>query len=135
MKIRYPVDRKKTHITQGYSWRHKAIDIAPLNKGEGLPIYAVEDFAWDRVVQSNSRWIGYGNHIILKHRNGWTTLYAHLLSMKYKEGWKTGKAGDIIGYMGGKRGKPGSGKSTGVHVHFEMKSYGRPVNPMNYFIT
>lgn len=134
MKIRYPVDSKKTHITQKYWWGHKALDIAPLNKAEGLPIFAVENFTWEHVSLSKSRWTGYGNYVILYHKDGWTTLYAHLLSTTYKEGWKTGKAGDIIGYMGGKRGQPGSGKSTGPHLHFEMRSYGKQVNPLNYFL-
>lgn len=68
---------------------------------------------------------GYGNYVIIDHDNGFQTLYAHLSSISVKEGDVVRK-GEKIGVMGS------TGRSTGVHLHFEVIKNGRKVNPMNY---
>jgi murein DD-endopeptidase MepM/ murein hydrolase activator NlpD len=130
MKIRWPVDRKKVHISVKFNqWyflgRHKGLDLAPNDHKPGMPIMAVEDFIDSKVI--NSRY-GYGKHVILTHKDGWTTIYAHMQKIHHNPGWKTGKAGALLGYMGN------TGLSRGNHLHLEMRKNGRPVNPMNYFI-
>ena len=105
-------------ITQYYSWRHHAIDIA--NK-IGTPIYAadagvIEYAGWGR---------GYGNQIVINHGGGKKTRYAHLSKFYVKKGDPVSK-GQTIGAMGS------TGWSTGPHLHFEVIINGRKYNPLNY---
>ena len=62
---------------------------------------------------------GYGNYIVVKHANGTQTLYAHLDSVSTAVG-DTVAQGETIGGMGN------SGKSTGVHLHFEVRGGRNP---------
>jgi len=66
---------------------------------------------------------GYGRFVEIRHANGMTSLYAHLGRLA---GLKKGayvKAGAIVGHVGS------SGRSTGSHLHFEIRHLGRPLNP------
>ena len=68
---------------------------------------------------------GYGNVVIIKHRDGYKTLYAHL--SKFRRGIRRGKwvkQGQIIGYVGN------TGLSTGPHLHFGLYKNNRPINPL-----
>ncbi|MEO1922342.1 MAG: peptidoglycan DD-metalloendopeptidase family protein [Sphingomonadaceae bacterium] len=65
---------------------------------------------------------GYGNLIEVRHDNGLTTRYAHLSGFKVKVGQKV-VAGQHIGAMGS------TGRSTGPHLHFEVRQGGKPLNP------
>ena len=105
-------------ITQYYSWRHSAVDIA--NK-VGTPIYAadsgvVEYIGWGK---------GYGNQIVIDHGGGKKTRYAHLSKFYCGKGDKVSK-GESIGAMGS------TGWSTGSHLHFEVMINGTKYNPLNY---
>ncbi len=106
-------------ITQGYRFYHRAIDIANKNGG---PILAA-----DSGVVTTSGWGGggYGNIIVIDHGNGFQTLYAHLSAMQAQVGQRVNR-GDVIGQMGT------TGRSTGIHLHFEIRHGGTLVNPMNY---
>lgn len=99
---------------------HFAIDIGGL---EGNLIFATDAGV---VVYAGWNDFGYGNTIVLDHGNGWQTLYAHLSTLNVSCGVSVFQ-GDIIGTMGS------TGRSSGPHLHFEMRSdeYGR-VNPMNF---
>ena len=68
---------------------------------------------------------GYGKTIIIDHGNGFETLYGHLKSYSVSEGDKVDK-GDKIGVMGN------TGRSTGTHLHFEIRKNGKAVNPLSY---
>jgi murein DD-endopeptidase MepM/ murein hydrolase activator NlpD len=68
---------------------------------------------------------GYGNHVIIVHDNGWTTLYGHMSSFAVSSGQVVGR-GQLIGYEGS------TGNSSGPHVHFEVRLNGTPVNPLAY---
>lgn len=70
---------------------------------------------------------GYGNLIAIDHGYGVTTRFGHLSSTNVKPGDKVTR-GDIIGRLGD------SGKSTGPHLHYEVRRNGIPVNPHNYII-
>ena len=100
---------------------HRGIDIAaPI----GTPVYApakgVVAFAG---VQG-----GYGNVIFVKHRGGLSTRYGHLDKILVKEGQKV-ERGDIIGHVGN------TGRSTGPHLHYEVRVGGVSVNPMKYIVS
>lgn len=107
-------------ISQGYRSYHRAIDIA--NKAGG-PILAADD---GRVIiagwPDNS---GYGNRIIIDHGNGYQTLYAHLSRFNVVPGQSVSK-GNVIGQMGS------TGRSTGTHLHFEIRAAGQTQNPLNF---
>jgi len=68
---------------------------------------------------------GYGQTIYVDHGNGWTTLYAHLSRMDVQVG-QVLQRGEAIGAVGS------NGRSTGPHLHFEIRLNNRPVDPMKY---
>jgi len=95
---------------------HLAIDIAA---GEGAGIYAADSGV---VVFAGGALGGYGNMIMLDHGNGYQTLYAHLSSVGVGCGSSV--------FQGGYIGSSGStGRSTGPHLHFEVRYLGGFVNP------
>lgn len=105
----------------GKRWgkNHNGIDIAG-NTGE--PVVA----AFDGVVKNTFfERNGYGNIVILEHENGLETRYAHMSKIDVKEGEKI-KKGDVVGKVGS------TGRSTGPHLHFELRANGNPVNPEDY---
>lgn len=106
-------------ITQGYRWYHKAIDIA--NKSGGSILAAdsgvVVAASWD-----NS---GYGNRVVVDHGNGYKTLYAHMSRFSVVVGQHVNQ-GDRLGDMGS------TGRSTGTHLHFEIRAGGELQNPQNF---
>ena len=69
--------------------------------------------------------VNWGKRIILKHANGYQSLYGHMDSLGVSRGQQA-KAGDVIGSVGS------TGKSTGPHLHFEIRKNGQPVNPLIY---
>ena len=88
----------------------------------GTPVYATGD---GTVV--SAEWnSGYGNLIEINHGYGYTTRYAHLSKIDVKPGQKVSR-GDRIGASGN------TGKSTGPHVHYEVRLRGVPQNPVNYY--
>lgn len=106
-------------ITQRYSWYHPAVDIA--NK-TNPPIVAS---ATGTVVTAGWNGGGYGNYVVVDHGNGYQTLYAHLLNNSIVV-----KAGDKV-QQGQKLGNMGStGRSTGTHLHFEIKTGGGKLDPL-----
>lgn len=109
-------------ITSNYGTRwgkvHKGIDIAG-NIGD--PIKAALDGKVIEAYYSSS----YGNVITIEHGNGIQTLYAHCSKLLAKEGQDV-KRGDIIAKIGN------TGRSTGPHLHFELKVNGSAINPIKY---
>lgn len=71
---------------------------------------------------------GYGNIVIVDHGGGTTTRYAHLSKFLVKEGDQVGQ-GATIALSGGARGAAGAGNSRGPHLHYEVRSGGRAVDP------
>lgn len=108
-------------ITQYYSWRHHGLDIGGKTTNY---IYASDD--GKVTVAKYSGWNrGYGKHIIIDHGNNKKTLYGHLSKNFVKVGQKVSK-GEVIGMMGT------TGRSTGVHLHFEVRFGSSLVNPLKY---
>lgn len=68
---------------------------------------------------------GYGNCVRVQHKNGYETLYGHLSKITVKEGQKL-VVGDKVGEIGS------TGRSTGTHLHYEVRQNGRPVNPAKF---
>lgn len=108
------------YITQYYGLRHTGLDIAG---DTGVPVYASKS---GTVVKSACGWNGgYGCYIILDHGNGIQTLYAHNSQLFVSEGQAVSQ-GQTISLIGS------TGRSTGPHVHFEVRASGRRLNPLRY---
>lgn len=107
-----------------YLFEHPGVDV---RAKQGTPVAAAASgyVAWVR----SSRL--YGNNVMIVHREGLATLYAHLSQVAVKEDVFI-KRGDIIGLSGGMPGTPGAGFSTGPHLHFEARDNGLPVDPLSY---
>ncbi len=97
---------------------HEGTDMAG---SMGTPIYATAD----GVVIHAGRSSGYGNLIKIKHEFGIETRYGHLSKIRVEVGQRVSR-GDRIGDMGN------TGRSTGTHLHYEVRVDGEPVNPMKY---
>lgn len=72
-----------------------------------------------------NHYAGYGNIVLLRHRGGLATMYAHLARMGVKVGDRV-ERGELLGRAGC------TGSCTGQHLHFEVRIKGNPVNPMPY---
>lgn len=88
----------------------------------GTPVYATGD----GTVTAAGWHSGYGNRIDINHGFGYTTRYAHLSKISVRTGQEV-KRGDLIGYSGN------TGKSTGPHLHYEVRLKDVPQNPVNYY--
>ena len=123
-----PVDMHKVRRSSGYGARsaplagastnHKGVDLAaPI----GTPIYATADG-----VVGRAQWVsGYGKLIEINHGNQIQTRYGHLSAMNVDANQRVRK-GDIIGFMGS------TGRSTGSHLHYEVRIAGAAVNPVAF---
>ena len=108
----------RKHPILGYSKMHRGVDFAAKR---GTPIMA----AGDGRVTFAGRNGSFGRFIEIKHLNNFKTRYAHMY--KFSKGIKKGKVvkqGDIIGFVGT------SGRSTGPHLHYEVKHKNRTINPI-----
>lgn len=105
-------------ISQYFVWYHPGIDL-PNPSAPGVA-------ASDGGTVILAGWpdnAGYGNRVVLDHGNGYKTLYAHLSNVYVSSG-QTVSRGQVIGKMGS------TGRSTGIHLHFEIHYKGVPVNPL-----
>ncbi len=123
------LNKDLTRVASGYGWRvdpvyhvrrfHQGMDFtAPT----GTDVYAtgngtVESAGWKQ---------GYGNTVVIDHGFGYTTLYAHLHKSLVRRGQKV-KRGDVIALVGN------TGKSTGPHLHYEVRLRNKPIDPRNYY--
>ncbi len=104
---------------QGRAARHQGIDLAaPM----GTPIYATADGIVSEAGYNSG---GYGNLIKLNHGRGIETRYGHLSSLAVSPGQRVTR-GQVIGRMGS------TGRSTGSHLHYEVRIDGRAVNPIPF---
>lgn len=128
-KLPYAMPVQHAHrFTSGFGYRrdpkngvtraHNGIDLAG---PRGTPIESTAD----GVVVFAGRQSGFGNLIRIRHDFGFETLYAHLNKIHVKVGDRIAR-GEHIGDMGT------TGRSTGVHLHYEVHLGGKPVNPLTY---
>jgi hypothetical protein len=108
------------YVTSNFGFRkwrhHNGIDLK-VHKGDTVRC------AFDGVVRiTRYERRGYGYYTVIRHDNGFETIYGHLAKFLAKQG-DTLKAGDPVG-MGGS-----TGRSTGYHLHFEIRYLGNPINP------
>ena len=97
---------------------HSGVDISATF---GTPVHA----AADGDVKTASMENGYGREIVLDHGNGIETIYGHLSGFAVTAGQQV-REGQVIGYVGM------SGRSTGPHLHYEVRIHNTPVNPHRY---
>lgn len=108
----------RTHPISGGRRMHAGTDFAGAT---GTPIHA----AADGVVTFAGRQSGYGLIVILEHSNGFTTRYGHLSRIHVTRGQRVSHD-ELIGDMGN------TGRSTGPHLHYEVRRNGDPLNPMTF---
>ncbi len=99
---------------------HHGIDIA---SGIGTPVLAAAD-GRVKFLGNKTHW---GNVIIVDHPKGYQTIYAHLHKFGISNG-DTVSRGQMIGYLGN------TGKSTGPHLHYEIRYFGKPLNPLPFLL-
>lgn len=124
-----PISMKDYTMSSGYGYRrdpiygttkfHEGLDFAAAT---GTPVFATAD----AVVEWAERKSNYGNCIDLDHGYNYMTRYAHLSQILVKPGQHV-KRGELIGKVGS------TGKSTGSHLHYEVRFKGEPQNPVNYY--
>lgn len=109
----------RRHPVLGYSRMHRGVDFAA---PPGTPIFT----AGDGTVTFVGRNRGYGKYVTVRHRSGYTTLYAHMSrhARDLRKGARV-RQGDVIGYVGS------TGMSTGPHLHYEVQKDGQHMNPMD----
>lgn len=107
-------------ISQGFSWYHRGIDIA----NKAVPEVLAADSG--QVIYAGCVPGGYGCHVIIDHKNGTQTLYAHL--QKIYVSTAPGENGAVRGKPIGQMGS--TGRSTGNHLHFEITQNGAKLDPL-----
>jgi murein DD-endopeptidase MepM/ murein hydrolase activator NlpD len=112
-------------ISSGFGPRwgrmHRGIDFSAAS---GTPILALEDGIVVRSTLSTT----YGYVVIIRHSLSQETLYAHMLQKSFGKVGQTIKKGELIGFVGS------TGRSTGPHLHFEVRSFGKAVNPLGRYV-
>lgn len=109
-------------VTSKFGWRHgkmhNGVDI-DLCRGDSVVV------AFNGIIRLAERKGNYGNVVIVSHYNGLETVYAHLSKITVKPG-QIISSGMLIG-LGGS-----TGKSSGSHLHFEVRFKGQPINPASF---
>jgi murein DD-endopeptidase MepM/ murein hydrolase activator NlpD len=108
----------RVHPVTGGLRGHKGIDLAA---AIGTPIYATADG-----IISKAAWFGgYGLFVSIEHGGDLQTRYGHMSRLNVADGQRV-KKGEIIGFVGS------TGRSTGPHLHYEVRVKGQAVNPVPY---
>ncbi len=110
----------RSHPVLGGRRRHKGVDLAAPT---GTPVYATADG-----IVGMAKWFSsYGLYVQIEHGAQLQTRYAHMSKLAVGAGERVSK-GDIIGYVGS------TGRSTGPHLHYEVRINGTAVNPIPYMV-
>jgi len=115
----WPTDGGVITVGLGGYPGHTGVDIP---RPHGTPIFASASGTVVRAVHSG---VGYGNHVVIDHGNGYTTWYAHASAIHVRVGQQVNQ-GDVIALIGR------TGNATGNHLHFEVRYRGRIMNPAHY---
>ena len=119
----WPVPNYK-YCSRWYSSGHKGVDICA---AAGTPIYATASGTVSKAGYNKAgAGTGYGYSVVVNHGGGYTSVYAHCLSLAVHAGQSV-KQGQLIGYVGS------TGRSSGNHCHFEIRLNGSYVPPQSIF--
>ena len=110
----------RIHPVLGGRRNHNGVDLA---QPTGTPVYATAD----GIVSRADYWGSYGNYIQIEHGGELETRYAHLSGYAVAAGQQVRK-GQLIGYVGS------TGRSTGPHLHYEVRVAGEAVDPTPYMV-
>ncbi|WP_121118816.1 M23 family metallopeptidase [Croceibacterium ferulae] len=110
----------RAHPVLGRRRQHNGVDLAAPT---GTPVYAPAD----GLVSRADAWGSYGNYIALEHGGDLQTRFGHLSGFAVSAGERVSK-GQLIGYVGS------TGRSTGPHLHYEVRVAGEPVDPRPYML-
>ncbi|NTZ43787.1 M23 family metallopeptidase [Altererythrobacter sp. SALINAS58] len=110
----------RNHPVIGGRRAHKGVDLAGPT---GTPVYATAD----GLVETAKNFSSYGLYVRIEHGARLETRYAHMSRLAVAAGERVQK-GDIIGYIGS------TGRSTGPHLHYEVRIDGEAVNPIPYMV-
>lgn len=136
---RMPMDIKRgIYISSYYGYRNDPLD-------DSRKFHAGDDFSATSDYKKNKKWIGtpviatgdglvvtakkdsrFGNYVEIDHGYGYKTIYAHMNSLSVKKGDKVYR-GQELGGVGD------TGRSTAAHLHYEVKRYGKTVDPSSYY--
>jgi len=103
----------------GQQYIHKGIDISTYRSGDPVVTTADGQVVTIEYVED------FGNYILIRHKHGYYTRYAHLLSSRVRVGQRV-QQGEVIGYIGN------TGLSTGPHLHYEIHIGSDVVDPYRY---
>ena len=117
------VQGNRVHPITGQQGTHGGTDIGA---SYGSAIYAAGSGTVVTAYNNSAYNGGYGNYAMINHGNGIQTLYAHMSVCSVTVG-QTVSAGQTIGYVGS------TGRSTGPHLHFEVRVNGSRVDPQSYY--
>lgn len=109
-------------LSQYFSWYHTGIDItspfgAPIVAAQSGKVIKMSVGTWDG---------GYGTNIVIDGGNGYSSLYSHMSGVNVSIGSEVTAGQTVVGWIGM------TGKTTGPHLHFEIRSNGVPVNPLGF---
>ena len=110
----------RIHPTLGRPIKHNGVDFG---SGRGAEVYAAS--SGKVVLTEYNR--SYGNYVIVEHQEGSSSVYAHLEKIIVSKGSRI-KKGELIGYTGK------TGRTSGPHLHYEVRIKGIPVDPSGYLI-
>lgn len=111
-------------MNQYFSWYHQAVDLGdPI----GTPIAAAQDGTVQTAITGGWN-TGYGNYVVIRGDNGYSTLYAHMEAVNVSAGQRVQAGRTVLGWIGV------TGNSTGPHLHFEIRSSSTDVhyNPLSF---
>jgi len=125
--LKAPLEFKRVSSRYSRSRLHPILKIRCPHRGVdyAAPMGTRVQATGDGVVTYAGRKGAYGRLVEIKHKHGYVTRYGHL--SRYARGIKRGtqvRQKDLIGYVGS------SGRSTGPHLHYELRHNGRPINPL-----
>lgn len=113
--FQWPV--KDFSFSQYFSWHHWGAD---LQAQEGIPVFPIAE---GTVIDASTNFLGYGNFVVVAHKNGQQSLYAHLSKISVKKNEEITKD-TVLGEIGH------TGWATGPHLHLEIHENGLPLNPL-----
>lgn len=126
-----PISKNKCRLSSYFGYRiHPILKVRKMHQGidltaaRGTKVYA----AGDGVIKSAKYYSGYGKQVVVNHKFGYETRYAHLSKILVRRGQKV-KRGDLVGLVGS------TGLSTAPHLHYEVLKNKKPINPVNYYFT